>query len=334
MRINFRKWLIVRSRYEVAGLFLIVILAMLHGVLADNFAQSVDAMMATWHIPSHGLWPWDGLEVSPRRAIPMVLAGLAFAFVTLTLYRLRHRLLSTSGHVSQADSHHPHEVLIITLSPLSPTGDHFIKRFPGKEGEIRHATTARYRKYLLAEVEKAWNGVDTAEGVLAVLDRFTKNFSLDQNHPDCAAFCCNWQQPLRVIREELRREVNSKHKLERIIVLCTEAAHKDWEYWRQIIAPILSRGGDAMDMKAHIMSAKDGDFKDFYHEYVEVIEEMAQPIGREREICIDLTGGTKEQSIVGALVTLNRRMTFCYVSNIGKLYFYDLNFSTGESFSG
>ena len=99
----------------------------------------------------------------------------------------------------------------------------------------------------------------------------------------------------------------------------------------QVLQLIWSRGRRG-SRPLRILTAPGRNYDD-YRDLLAGIDEAARLGGArsEREVCIDVTPGTKPISIAGAITTINKDYTFMYVTNARHFVILDFRIELGEA---
>lgn len=295
-------------RYSKAfGLFLVVALVVMHGMVAD---YSVEA----WHSFEHGGF---NFPVDWHLVLVFTISCGLFALFTVLLWRLRKLVLHSSAKVVQsAEAGDADGALILLLSPPSF----------GKE-RAHEAAIALFEKIdRSSTIRLAW--VDALATVTKAYPRGAKSpFAM-----------WNWQQQLRIIADEMARATAEKPLREIIVVTTYDSVDHDGAVVKgslhsfdafKAMVDALFRDWPAGG--APIVRIAEGHLQigEYEHSYMVCRRAIDQALRHKgRTVCFDITGGITESSVAAAIATLNRDLRFSYVNtNSTKPLFYNASVS-------
>jgi hypothetical protein len=288
------------------GLVLLLALVALHGMLADHVVEAWKSLI------DHGV----GAQPDWYLIGVISVSAALFVIATVLLWQLRKLVLHSSADVVQSDEAGPADGAIILL--LS-TQSH------GKENSHSHAITA------FNKIDRQGNDKANWFKVLKEV-----NHAFPRGHESPFTFW-NWQQPLRLIADEMARASILK-PINDIVVVCTndskdhqgdlvkgsvhsfgdfkavlEALFKDWPEGGM---PNIRQAQGAMQI---------GDYEHSYMVCKRAIDSVkGNRKNQDRTICFDISGTITETSVAAAIATLNRDVRFSYVNtNSHKPLYYD-----------
>jgi hypothetical protein len=296
----------VHKHAKLFGLALILVLVALHGMVADHVVEA-------WHSFEEG-----GFGASPDWHLILVLASssVLFLIATVTLWQLRKLVLHSSADVVQSDEAGPADGAIILL--LSPPSF-------GKEESHTHAIAA-------------FNRIDRRGGSKAEWFKALSavNHAFPRGDKSPFAFW-NWQQPLRLIADEMSR-ATVENRINDIVVVCT---NDSFDHQGELVKGSVHSFGDFKNVLEALFhewpeggtpnirpaqgNLQIGDYEHSYMVCKRAIDSTkSNPKNRNRTICFDVTGSITESSVAAAIATLNRDVRFSYVNtNSHKPLYYD-----------
>lgn len=151
-----------------------------------------------------------------------------------------------------------------------------------------------------------------------------------------------WEMPLRAAyhhRTALRSVTlvcsqESRPQAQLFAVLLTKKYQADFPHLKADAIRLLAREGTGVKLLpcaggVATTSTADWGFEEYdelYDGLTQMMDVLVKEGVREREVVVDVTGGQKPNSIVGALLTVNRRTQFQYVQtgNTNEVIAYDL----------
>jgi CRISPR-associated protein Csx16 len=232
-------------------------------------------------------------------------------FAALALYRLRHALLAHHVVTEEDKVSKPCRVLITALSPdgIDPT-----------------SRSLRGDLLLDAVQGDARLGLDLFRLTKAQIESRLREMGVDFARWEKVPWLTNF---VAVAAHDAR--------LDTVVVL--PSADQDGspgtvhraERFSQILQLIWSRGRRG-SRSLRILTALGRNYDD-YRDLLAGIDEAARLGGArsEREVCIDVTSGTKPISIAGAITTINKDYTFMYVTNARRFVILDSRIELGEA---
>lgn len=277
----------------------IILLVINHGFLAGLGEETLGAARSNGFDPGDFDWP---------TAAWMIGASVTFLLISFQLWLLREKWLSVSASVSKTDGHHPHASLILVLSPLSL-----------KQPEAR--------AFMLETAEQLWAKAKKGKSDKAYIDQLTTmtTWQFGPTQFDLArAFSHNWQQPLRALKWEFEASIKGRNGLREIVMIGTEDSKSDLPDFVKLLKPMLTaweKFQNKIELRTVESDLVEGDFEQIYRVIRDEIDQAEQRMKNLKfghsntRICVDITGGTKEFSAAAAMATLNKRMSFGYVTN-------------------
>lgn len=241
------------------------------------------------------------------------------------IYTNRSRLLSTDATILAPEAAANRSILIMGLSPLrgSRTVDDVCATLRRVPMETIAAPKADLDAWVAA-AEKDGN-TDHAQRLRAVNGVI-------------------WQQPFRMVWS-LWNAPNRREPLRAILIITSKddatltGSNSQVEAFIEVLRDRLAdAAGDGAGARLPLIcNATPGgiDFEDYTDTVVTLNEvvskaehDFATPHGR---ICMDITAGQKVFSVAAAMVTMNRKLIFSYVTTQGVPRFYDARISIGAA---
>lgn len=298
----------MRRFSKTSGLFLVIALVMLHGMIAEHAVEA-------WHSFEKG-----GFRAPADWHLVLVIAASCgmFAGATVLLWQLRKLVLHSSAEVVKSDEAGDADgALILLLSPPSF----------GKERSHEDAME------LFMTIDRSETPSKTAWD--EALSTVTKSYSRGNKSPFTL---WNWQQQLRIIADEMARATVEK-PLHEIIVITTNdsvdhegktvagSLHSFAAFKAMVDALFVGwPAGGAPIVREADSHLQIGDYEHSYMVCRRAIEQAQKHTGR--TVCFDITGGITESSVAAAIATLNRDVRFSYVNtNSTKPLFYNATVS-------
>lgn len=312
-------WRAMRGLTEVFGHYprlfssiFIILLVINHGFLAGLGEETLGVARSNGFDPGDFDWP---------TAAWMIGASVTFLLISFQLWLLREKWLNVSASVSKTDGHHPHASLIVVLSPLG-----FVRPalLDTTETKIKPADP---RKFMLEYAEKLWVAAEKGKCGQAYIDQLTAmtTWQFGPTQFDLArAFSHNWQQPLRALKWEFEASIKGRNGLREIVVIVTKDSKSDLPDFVKLLKPMLTaweKFQNKIELRTVEPDLVEGDFEQNYRVIRDEIDQAEKRMKdlqfghSNTRICVDITGGTKEFSAAAAMATLNKRMSFGYVTN-------------------
>jgi hypothetical protein len=288
-----RKW-----KYRLIALILLVIIACAHGMVADHFVKSAEV------VEKHG---FESSFFDGKQFWIIVFSAVALSTFSFALFGLRNKLLSVSANVSRTDGHHPHASIILLLSDLAYHHPH-AKVDPSRD------------IHMLKMFERVWARAakqGTTRAYIAALEVMTHPYKNSKKKLLARAFNINWQQPLRAILWELTASEKSPHDLDEIVLICSRLSADNLASFQTLIKPLLEGWPERnapISLKIVKQKLIEGEFE-LNYDLVKRTIEAAEHEHQNRRICVNVTGGTTDFSIAAAMATLNKKMSFGYVTS-------------------
>lgn len=255
---------------------------------ADNLRDAVSGAYGALHsCAGWSCWPAllpDGLLA--LMGLALLGLGVAAAYY-FAIPAARGAFLKSTAVVQRSGEAEKRRAIVLTLSDLP------LKPPPGRPDEIALADKA------VAEARTAFNDVDR----LAVLDKLCD--------PKGAWAGWRWQQPLRLLRHNF-------HTVKTLVFVLSEEAIPQYKTHMLPLLSHVMRPGTRILPDPSLSAAVD--LSD-YNAVTKALDAGCETALREtpckaRDLCIDITSGTKAYSAAATVKTLNSTAVFSYVETM------------------
>ncbi len=159
------------------------------------------------------------------------------------------------------------------------------------------------KRALILFLSNAWGGEEEFRELLKELETL--------KDPDAKLDLLNGQKAFRSWRMPLEAVKYHLERLERVLVLTSDRSSQHFPMFKELLFALFP------SFKGRVEELFVGDFEDFekvQRGVEEAYGKLKEEGFSEREVILDITGGQKIVSIVGALLSLNPRREFQYVS--------------------
>lgn len=281
---------------HVAALIVFTGMAAAHGLLSINFAHWVEEHWALSHGARIGI------------------AGACFFVGTIFIWWIKDKLFTISTtQVHECDQTQAHAAIIMTLSTENPN-------LP--DAERFAAAKALFNRKL--------GKVATAESWQAAIDALTSSTPED---PLLTGW--NIQQPLRALKMLIGLSTVDL-PLSQIKIFCSEKSLPRYKEFAKLVRLALQSHPAsyvrAVKLTRHRQLLVESKLQQNYDMFKSVLNNL-QKVNPGRTVSVDITGGTADFSVAGALATVSRKVQFSYINtNDGKNIDFDVQaFAAGIS---